>query len=368
MNPTFLVDEERKIKELLEGYEKWIQGKIATPLDELKTVNLEGGIDRLRQFGFLKDLSKKEYDLFYDSVSKLSFYRNKLQHFALSADPDVVGRILGNVLPRAVDILSSFFFNLPPSFHNPINLVEELKKLYPKAQSTIELLRHNYDRLIEEAIKFFRGTTFNDQILDLKIVDYGTVGAPPYFPDLTADGFLDFKYDRTTAFEFFRIGVTEGEEPYNGKIRIGQPKFTADQARPSYGVAEGSLELDASIVHDRADKFLILPNAEEKMAVLRELTITIKASLNYKADALLTQHHYVCEKILGATGQLEVRITAIPKGYKSEEVELIGIYQSDLTEKNAPFRLHSFLEPDGTLKENWMLEWNINTRGNLSFK
>lgn len=369
VNPTLLVDEDTKIKRFLEGYKKWSQGKIATPLDELKTVNLEGGINRLRQFGLFKDLSKKEYELFYDSVSKLSFYRNKLQHFSLSADPDVVGRILGNVLPRAVDVLHPFFSN-PPPFFTPINLIEECKKFFPKAQSIIELLRHDYDRLIQEAVKFFRGTAFNDQILNLKIVDHGRVGAPPYFPEITTEGFLDFKYDMRTAFEIFRTGVTEGEAPYSGKIQISQPKFTADEARPGYGVAEGSLELNARIVLERADKSLILPNAEEKIAVLRGLTITIKASLDYKADALMTEAHYDCRKIQEATGELRVRLTAIPKGYKSEEVELIGLYQSDLNKENAPFRLHSFLEPDGSLKEDAprTLEWSINTKENLSFK
>jgi hypothetical protein len=81
-DPTLLIDEEVRVKKVLDGYEKWMKGEIATVVDELKTISLEETIERLRKFGLLESLTQKEYALFLDSVRKLSFFRNKLQHFS----------------------------------------------------------------------------------------------------------------------------------------------------------------------------------------------------------------------------------------------------------------------------------------------
>lgn len=368
-NPCLLVDENKKIKDFLEGFTKWCQGKIATPLDELPTVTLREVIHILKDLDFFTDLSDKEYYLFLESIGELCLYRNRLQHFSLSADPDRIGRILGSVLPRAIDILEPFF-SMPSTFGSPINLTNECSRFFSNTKSIIALLRTNYNRLIQEAIEFFRKTPFNDQILNLIIVDHGHVGVSPYYPELTIKGFLDFKYDIRTRLDFFGIHRAEDEEPYSGKINLGEPKFTIGEKGSPYSVAEGSLEFNSRILIDRADKILVLQNAQDKLAGLRGLTIMIKANLKYRADAIKTESHYNCRTIQEASGQLTVRLNAVPKGNKSEETELIGLYQSELNKENAPFRLHSFLKPDGSLKEDAprILEWSVNTKGNLSFK
>lgn len=372
-NPILLANKKIKVKMFLEGYEKFRKGELATELDELPTANLVEVVERLRKFGLLKGLSEDEYKLFLDSIKRLTFCRNKLQHFALSADPSVIGRILGNVLPRALEALEQI------SFHHPVfgdlprtSVLEDLKRIFPEAPTIIDLLRHDYDRLIQEAIRFFKGKKFDDQVLKLKIADHGMVGAPPYLPDLSSEGFLTFEYDHSSLMEMLtlqRMGQT-GELPYSARIQISQPTFTENQTFPNRGVAKGTLEFYAQVILDRADPFIILPNAEEKIAVLRGITIKIRASLEYEAEAFMTEHHYDCEKILKANGQLDVNITAIPKGFKSKDVEIIGKYKSNLNEENAPFRLHSFLEPDGSLKESSprILEWIINTKGNVKFR
>ena len=362
------------MKRILDGYEKWKHGENATVVDELKTINLEEAIKRLRRFNLLEGLDQKEYPLFIDSVRKLSFYRNKLQHFSLSADPDVVGRILGNVLPRSIEVLEAipYHYMISVGRHIPSSIMEDLKGIYEEAASVIELLRHDYDRLTQEAINFFKGNAFNDQILKLNIVHHGRVGPPPYFPELLSEGFLNFEYDRSSLARMAissHMRYIKEERFYKAKIHISNPKFTKDETFPDQGVAEGTLELDAHIMLDRPDGFLILPNAEEKIAMLRGVTVAMKAFLEYKAEALMTDVHYDVRRLLKANGQLNVTLTAIPKGYESKDVELIGKYQEKLNEENAPFRFHSFLEPDGSLKERspCSLEWNINTKGTIKF-
>lgn len=374
LNPTLLVDDDIRVKRVLEGYEQWISGENATVLDDLKTVNLESAIERLRRLKVLESPDPREFEAFFDSVRKLTFYRNRLQHFALSANPDVVGRILGNALPRALDLLQTTLSKVArePPFLGPVSLMEEMKGIFPEAPSVVGLLRTNYDRLIQEGIVFFRGRTFKEQILRLKVTDYGKVGAPPYFPELVSEGFLNINYDRSRLAELaFASGRrrVEGEipYPYMAKLRVSDPEFTESETVPNQGTAKGSFELDAHITFDRPEGFLILPDAEKETAVLRGLNVTMKIHLDYEAEVLMTAAHYDCRRILNANGQLSVRLTAIPRGYESEEVELIAEYQSDLNEESAPFRFHAFREPDGSLKENHILEWTVNTKENLEF-
>jgi len=388
INPILLVSEKLKAKEIVKGYEKFFKDKASTVLDEMWTVSLKEAIKRLQKFKLLKGLEERENELFFDSIEKLTNYRNKLQHLGLSTDPEEVGRILGNGIPRAIDVLEATYSHLNElmlssskfgfvlhgtSSLQTSSIIEDLKEIFPDAPSVIDLLRRDYDQLIREAVEFFKRRTFSNHELKLKIVDHGKVGAPPYVPDLLSEGFLDFKCARLSSanFEFLsRMGQgTEGEMPYIAQVRISQPTFKRDPTNQNFGVAKGSLELEAHITFERADIVLDLPDAEEKIAVLRRLTAIIKADLNYEAHALMTDRHYECMKILKANGQLNIKLTAFPKGYgiESREAELIAEYQSKLNEEKAPFRLHAFLELDGSLRENYSLEWSINAKEDIKF-
>ena len=117
----------------------------------------------------------------------------------------------------------------------------------------------------------------------------------------------------------------------------------------------------------RAEETLSLDCANEEIAILRELYIAIHINLNYKSEALYSHVHYSCDKIIEANGNLNIILTTIPTGYEREEMEIIGRYEIELDETNSPFRLHAFRNPDGSLRENRSLEWNINSVGNLRF-
>jgi hypothetical protein len=106
VNPALLVAEDRKVKEIIEGYAKFMKGEAATVLDGTITTNLEDAIERLRSLGVI-DLEEREYRLFQGSIKELCSYRNRLQHLGISANPDIIGRILGIVLPRGIDILDA---------------------------------------------------------------------------------------------------------------------------------------------------------------------------------------------------------------------------------------------------------------------
>jgi len=367
INPVLLVGEKIKVKEVIEGYNKWFRGEVATPLDVLWTITLEDAIKRLQELKLLKGLDESEREVFLKAIGELTQYRNSLQHLGLKTDPDRIGRILGVIIPRAIEVLGATdsHIGLPSKFaFQSIGIMDDLCKILPEAPNIIDLLRYNYDNLIREAIQFFKGHTFNNQTLKLKIIDYGKVGAPPYMPNLIAEGFINLNLDIHDLIGF----VLGGEVPYKAEVRISQPSFKEDKRFPNHGIAEGSLEFKAEIKVDKAKGSLILPNAEEKIPVLRDLVVIIEAHLDYNAEALMTDWHYDCMKILQAKGELNVNLTSVPKGYKSEEIKLIGRYQSTLNEENASFRLHAFLEPDGSLKEGPIhLEWIVNTKGDVEF-
>jgi hypothetical protein len=374
-NPVLLLKDDIKTKDIVVGYEKWKKGEAATVVDELETVSLEVAIRRLQRLGLIKDLDPKEFGIFLDSIAKLTMYRNKLQHFSVKAEPDVVGRILGNMLPRGIDVLStitypSHYFFTESGIVKSEPLINDLRSLYDKAPEIVELLRHDYDRLIEETIKFFAKKEFDDQTLKLKIVDYGRVGAPPYFPEVLSEGFLSLDFSRRYIMEQVSSLFSQeiGTSSYKAETSIDEPKIVKSLPNDS-AMIEGKLEYNSDIIADRVESTLVLPDASEKIAVLKTLRATIKISFEYSALALWSSHHFEVEKITKGHGLLLVNLNAVPKGYGSQEAEIVGRYEVQLDENLAPFRLHCFVNPDKSLKKdaNYMLEWNVNTIGKVEF-
>jgi hypothetical protein len=373
VNPVLLISKDRKVEEVVIGYTRYLQGKAPTVLDETHTTNLENTIERLRKLGAI-NLDDREYKLFQGSIKELCSYRNKLQHLGISANPDLIGRILGIVLPRGIDILDTiskwlaekkFGFSLPINFGYP-PLMESLEKMYNEAPAVIELLRNNYDSLVQEAIQFLSGKDFNNQNMELKIRDHGHVGAPPYFPELNLTGFFNYVYDMHSRIEWVMHRQLK-KSPYEAKISIGEPSFEQIGAIPDYGLAKGDLELEANILLDSAEGFIVLPDAHEKIGMLRGVNVRIRAKLEYEAEALMNDWHFDVRKVVSANGKLTTNISAIPKGYTGEEMEITGIYQVNLNQENAPFRLHCFVEPGGVLSKHYSLEWNIRTTETLRF-
>lgn len=378
-NPVFLVPEDIKVKRIMDGFERIAKGDSLTLFDELQTTTLKDTIERLRMLKMINGLNKQEYFVLLDSINKLTNYRNTLQHFGISANHEVVARILGNVIPRSIDIIESILpldehaRMIPPLFSPPReNLKQELEKIYPESQRVIDLLRYNYDQLIREAIEYFKGKSFENQILNLKITDHGKVGAGPYMPEIKAEGFLEIEADRSKmslARRIFPPPPNFSGIPYVYEITldINEPYYVENPDTPNYGIANGSFTIEGQIMFDKAEETLTLNDAEEKIAVLRSLLIMINIKLNYKSEVLMTPAHYNCMKILEAGGNISIILATTPRGYERKEVELIGRYNVELNETNAPFRFHAFRNPDGSLRDHYSFEWNINTRGTLIF-
>jgi hypothetical protein len=373
-NPALLLENEVKIKDFVTEYQKWANGETATVVDELRTISLEETIKRLENLKIIHDVDPKDYALLLESTRKLTFYRNKLQHFSFSAEPDVIGRILGNILPRGIDILSkitvkSSLFTEHPFFGS--SLMTELKTMYNEAPEVIELLRHDYDRLVQEAIKFFEKRKFDNQVLNLRIQDHGRVGCPPYIPELFTEGFIKCICDHRLIHGLSRpsfFGENESRITYDAQLTISEPIFKARDG--DYATVEGRLEFSSNISTVEPETLLVLPEGSEKLAILKKLTASVNILLDFQAEAFSTSAHFGIKKIVTAKGNLIVNLKAIPKGYKSQEAEIVGKYQIPLDEKSAPFRFDSFVAPDGKLNRNApsSIDWVINALGSLEFR
>ena len=105
-NSALLLEDNFKIESFVKNYGRLLNGGLENELDDVRTINLKEAVQRLRDFGLIK-ADDRNYALFYDNVEKLDRYRNRLQHLSLSADPDVIARMIGIVIPRAIDILDS---------------------------------------------------------------------------------------------------------------------------------------------------------------------------------------------------------------------------------------------------------------------
>jgi hypothetical protein len=357
INPVLLVKEDRKIKEIIDGYEKFYKHEVATVLDATETTSLQEAVNRLTRLGLIV-MDERELSAFLHAISELNSYRNKLQHYGIVANAEVIGRILGTAIPRGIEILDACSPGYP--------LIDSLTPIYPESKSVIELLRSTYDSLIQETIAFFNKKEFVNQELLIKINDHGEVGAPPYFAELDITGFLNYGYDIHQILEW-RWRDSKKESPYQAIVTISQPTFSKG-AFPETGTAKGNLSLDAQIVLENPNGSLVLPDAEEKIRVLREVRIVLKGSLDYEAEAMITEWHYEVRKVTNAAGNLSIKIASVPRGYTKDENEIIAEYEAKLTHENAQFRLHSFVEPSGMLKKNYILEWNLRTKETLKFK
>jgi len=160
-----------------------------------------------------------------------------------------------------------------------------------------------------------------------------------------------------------------GIQPYSAEVKITKPVVVKELPSPTdYKSVSGRLDFHATLHYPTAEGLLNLPEAGQRAAFLRQVSLDITTWLDYEAEALYTGHHYDVVKLYSAKGSLEVQLTAISKGYTDpKQPELTGRYSTPLDQNTAPFRFHAFVAPDGELKDNYMLEWQINTSADLVF-
>jgi hypothetical protein len=384
INPVFVLKDETKIGKFVSKFQEFVEGKNSFIIDNEYTIGLIDAINRLHNLGKLSEYPEREFYQIRSALMELEVFRNAIQHFAINAKMEIVARILGNIIPRFMDLLEvlsrsriSFFgygyspIQLP---HKTLELSEFRKKLntiYPESEKIINLLRHRYDELISKTIEFFSGREFQETEISVRVRDHGKVGCPPYMPEITLKGALEIAVDAHQLLlsnlpfdnvQQFQITNYEGSVIVANPVKKGNNDFNS--------IVTGSIELQANIILPRSESAILLAGAEEFVPMLRDIDIGLTVSLHYEAIALYNQAHYDVRNILEAQGELKLIITAVPTGYDNESKKHMvnGSFSSSLDKQNAPFKLHAFVEPDGTLSNHRILDWTINTKSVLRFE
>jgi hypothetical protein len=366
LDPALLLPDETKIKKLVDDYQSLRTGNSSNLLDSTTTINLEDTVKRLQKLRLLKGIENSEYEQYSDSLKSLNEYRDKLQHFRVKAEPAVIGRILGNVLPKSVDIIEATHrylqlddpehFSLPP-------IMADLEKFYDQSRTVLALLRKEYDELMRQAILFLSTTVFQDQPLIVRIKYRGKEDASDQISGVSLNGFLEYEID------WFSVRMPSDEtivEGYKEQMTIAEPQFTADVGSVEHGMLEGSMRIIIkTIVNPRT--ILKLPDFD-KVAGLGRLGIAIEISLHYKSKGTKTGNMLRTSALEKLSGKLKVNTDVISRGSKSIDTELVGVYEAALDTGNTSLEIFAFLFQNGSFDEaNFHFDLRTAAKGNLTF-
>jgi hypothetical protein len=358
LNPVFLLPDKQTVGSFVDSYADVTTGKSRSVLEEAQTIGLSKTLERLRKIYSTALLSDREFHHIKSATEELVRYRNRLQHLELDADEEVLGRLLGGLVPRAVDTLTKAY----PA------LISDLDDIDPGSSTVVELLRTEYDALIREAVAFFKERIFEECKLSISIDDHGRVGAPPYMPKIDLEGFILLQLD---PYMSIRSPFDETlNAQYEATIEVSpRPNTLEGSDQPFEQVVENNLRLQASIRVENPEDVFRLPDTAEHFEFLRNVQINITAEASYRGRGMYNHAHYDAGELLSLEGQLNLEISAVSNGADAGEVEqeVLGTYASTLTKDNAPLRFRAFVEPNGTLSRNHILRWNIDVTEALAF-
>jgi hypothetical protein len=362
-NPLFLVEDDVKMSQIVQATEKSKADDKTDLYDVIRTIGLEETVIRLRKLGLMASVDEREYRAFVGDLEALTAQRNRLQHFKLNADEDALGRLLGNTVPRGVDLIDSTqeeLKKLDDFFRGDGPVMKDLVLYYPSAPTTLDLLRSEYDRLVKDAVIFFKGKHFTVPLL-LRVTDYGRVGASPYTPRFESTGFLEFKAEPH--------GSIWGQNPeYSAVLYTPEPEMKGPAPKVGFVETEvkGAMQLDGSFHFEGASAFLKLAGAEQHISVIKRFDADLKINVNYEGRAMMSSGSLDFRSLSKVEGTLNLTLHAFPRGYSEGEV-LTAVYNSPVNHKNAPFSIHAFTSPPRTFSEGRYLEWRIEVMGELTF-
>lgn len=399
INPVFVLKDDFKVGNFIKRIKEYVEKSNSFLVDEESTIGLRSALERLRNIGLLEKFPggekfpDREFFQLLDATEDLEKYRNALQHFAIEANVDEIARIIGNVVPRFIDLLdvlsdstssvNNYRYSstdLRLKIDDVYGYKNTLNEIYPNSEAVIDLLRSNYDQLIRNAIDFFSEREFQDTELRIKVVSYGRRGGSDTdMPHLVTTGVVDLNIEWSILSEL-RMPLEMRWNPegkrlspvtsYNSSVDISNPVVIdiGTKLPEPYSAVSGKVSFDASVSLQGMESVIHLPEADEHIRMFQNAEINITISMDYQALAHYSSHYSV-ERIINLSGILDLTIKANPRGYSPENNKhlILGSLKFDLDKDNAPFTLSSFVEPDGSLRENHSFEGIINVKSMLKF-
>lgn len=390
-NPIFLLDEKTSVKSILEFYKGFFEEKNNYLFDDAKTITPIEAIKRLTSLRIITGISKKDYHQLLTSFETLNNIRNQLQHFAIKADPDNLIKVLGNLIPRSVDTLKRYYSSpndlphqiraslLPhssihgmESLFSPTRDIEaDLNEFYKDSTSVINELEQRYDILLNEAIQKFKTSLIKSSPLNLKVRDHGHCGASPYMPEISLDGWLneDFTPHRNAVTE----RIFPGREPisavYEATTIIQQPKIIKDSEENNHLTrCKNIINIKAKISVLNVSSFIKITELEEYTPFIKSPEIDLLIDIEFESEGMFNEHHYNVDRITKLKGCIKVDFNSMMYGDSQLQPSVSGTQEIKLDKTNTSISLHSFVESNRKLRDNYSLEIGVEGVGDITFK
>lgn len=391
-NPIFLLDEKTTIKQVLECYQGFFEGKNNYLFDEAKTITPTDAIKRIKALRIGGDMTPKDFAHLTESFDTLNALRNQLQHFALKANPDVIVRVLGNLVPRAITLLKMCYAqDLSHPFltrsqavpHQALagmaqlfsfggSIEKDLDAIFPEASKVIAGLEARYDVLLHEAIKKFEKSTFHNIKQTIKITDHGHVGAPPYMPSIALNGWLNetFEPHRNAVAESYRFLREPITACYGASLKIEQPVVKEVIRRSWSGdvVSELTITCESTVSVLSPEGFFNIPGAEEYISFVKNPQVTIKIQILCEVEGMYDEHHFDIRAVRSLSGSMSIEMSSVIYGDTAEKPSILGTQSIQLHRENTALRFHAFVETNKRLRDNYSLEITIEGAEDIVFK
>ncbi|WP_018014894.1 hypothetical protein [Teredinibacter turnerae] len=389
-NPIFILDEKTTMRDILSYYQGFFDGKNNYLFDEAKTISPTETIQRLVSLKIIDGLKKKDLSQLISSFDVLNSVRNQLQHFAIKADPDSLVRVMGNLIPRSVSVLRTCYTsanNLPHQLranivpHGPLlgmeglfnqfrNIDADLKSIYSEAIEVLGELESRYDILLNEAIQKFKSSTVKQLPLSVKIRDHGHCGAPPCMPEITLQGWLNESFAphrnaRENRFPFDREPILA---IYEGTTKIDQPQIL-ESASEWHGQTKcrTKIMVTAKMLVLSPAGFFDIPEYEEYVPFIKMPEVSFLLEIECESEGLFNDHHFDISRISSLNGKLTIDLSSMAFGDTEKMPSISATQEIELNSTNTSLRLHSFVESNKRLRDNYSLEIGVEEDEDLVF-
>tara|TARA_R110000823_G_scaffold46321_4_gene118744 strand:+ start:417 stop:1757 length:1341 start_codon:yes stop_codon:yes gene_type:complete len=389
-NPIFLLVEKTNVSQILEFYKGFYEGKNNYLFDDAKTITPEEAISRIKDLKIISGISNKDYQQLTASFKTLNAVRNQLQHFAIKANPDEIIRVLGNLIPRAVGILKAYYssegrnpyqtkVDLIP--HQPLPGMEQLfvqahdvdrdlNHIYSDATNVISQIEAKYDHLLNEAISKLQGTISKNLQLVFKLRDHGHVGAPPYLPEITLEGWLREKFEphrNSLSTRFYRPGE-QITATYNSSLDISQPQALS-RGDNWHQDSITKLNISCETTIDVLDSAIFdILELNEFLPFIKSPKLNILMQIECTSSGMFNEHHFYIRTITELKGSLKVELISSVFGDPDMKPSVRGIQDLELNEENTSLSFHAFVESNNKLRDHHSLEIKVDAASDIVFE
>nr|WP_321460139.1 hypothetical protein [uncultured Vibrio sp.] len=389
-NPVFLLVDKTTVTQIIDFYKGYYDGKNSYLFDDAKTITPEETINRIRDLKIIFGISNKDFQQLANSFKTLNAVRNQLQHFAIKANPDEIIRVLGNLVPRTVKVLKAYYRTggrneyqprveaiphqalpgMEQLFGSSHDINADLNAIFPEATEVLNQLEVKYDSLLNEAVKKLQGFIAENMKVGFKLRDHGHVGAPPYIPEITLEGWLNEKFEshRNSTSSPFGLASEDISATYDSSLIIEQPQVLRP-ANSWHDDVQTKLSIRCeSTIDVKSNSFFNIPELNDYLPFIKSPTLNILMEVECISTGMFNDSHYDIRTVNELKGSLKIELTSSMYGDPIGKPSVFGVQEIFLNVDNTSLRFHAFVESNKKLRNHHSLELSVEDTSSISFK